>query len=136
MSLRCASHTDFVSVNPNFLDLSFIAFSRLGVEMTLSQQCSYLPFFAIVGCGSWNADKIVTHPFDRGAFGFQRVHCGTCHYLLCLWPIYGGVVGRHRCQCNGPLWNRMLTDCGTYIHPHGLETVLVSYPSPFTFPCA
>lgn len=66
----------------------------------------------IVGCGSWNADDILSHPFDRGAFGFSRVNCGVLESLCCLWPVYGGTVARHRCQCNGPLWNRMFTDCG------------------------
>jgi len=65
-----------------------------------------------VGCGSWNADNILSHPFDRGAFGFQRKKCGAFEYLCCTWPVYGGAVNRHRCQCNGPLWNRAFTDCG------------------------
>jgi hypothetical protein len=68
--------------------------------------------WGLLGCGSWNADHIMTHPFDRGAFGFRKVHCGVINYLCCAWPLYGGVVARQRCQCNGPLWNRMFTDCG------------------------
>jgi hypothetical protein len=68
--------------------------------------------FGVLGCGSWNADRIVTHPFDRGAFGFSRTHCAVINYMCCIWPVYGETVGRHRCQCNGPLWNRMFTDCG------------------------
>jgi hypothetical protein len=68
--------------------------------------------WGLFGCGSWNADKIMTHPFDRGAFGFRKVHCCVINYLCCAWPLYGGVVARQRCQCNGPLWNRMFTDCG------------------------
>ena len=68
--------------------------------------------FGCLGCGSWNADNIKAHPFDRGAFGFSAVRNGTPHHPCCCWPIYGGVVARHRCQCNGPLWNRMCTDCG------------------------
>jgi hypothetical protein len=68
--------------------------------------------FGFLGCGSWNADKIVAHPFDRGAFGFRKVHCCLINYLCCAWPLYGSVVARQRCQCNGPLWNRMFTDCG------------------------
>lgn len=67
--------------------------------------------FGLCGCGSWNADNIVAHPFDRGAFGFQSVSVSH-HHLCCLWPACGGVVARHRCQCNGPLWNRMCSDCG------------------------
>lgn len=70
--------------------------------------------FGYLGCGSWNADDILNHPFDRGAFGFQRVNCGRIGLLCCTWPNYGQVLARHRCQCNGPLWNRMFTDCGTY----------------------
>jgi hypothetical protein len=65
-----------------------------------------------LGCGSWNADGVLNHPFDRGAFGFSTVHCGIIDYLLGCWPVYGGTVARHRCQCNGPVWNRMCTDCG------------------------
>uniref|UniRef100_A0A7S1VK42 Uncharacterized protein n=1 Tax=Grammatophora oceanica TaxID=210454 RepID=A0A7S1VK42_9STRA len=68
--------------------------------------------FGICGCGSWNSDNVVTHPFDRGAFGFRYVPSGIFNYLLCLWPLYGGVMARQRCQCNGPVWNRMFTDCG------------------------
>lgn len=68
--------------------------------------------FGYWGCGSWNADKVLAHPFDRGAFGFQHVRAGAVNYLCCLWPVYGGVVARHRCQCNGPVWNRLFTDCG------------------------
>jgi hypothetical protein len=68
--------------------------------------------YGVLGCGSWNADDILSHPFDRGAFGFSRIHCAVMDYLCCMWPVYGGTVARHRCQCNGPLWNRMFTDCG------------------------
>lgn len=68
--------------------------------------------FGFLGCGSWVADNILTHPFDRGAFGFRRVHCCVINYLCCAWPVYGGAVARQRCQCNGPVWNRMFTDCG------------------------
>jgi len=68
--------------------------------------------YAPLGCGSWSSDHIKNHPFDRGAFGFRRVHCGTTEYFLCLWPLSGAVVARQRCPCNGPLWNRMCTDCG------------------------
>jgi hypothetical protein len=70
--------------------------------------------WGLLGCGSWNADKIVAHPFDRGAFGFRKVHCGVINYLCGAWPLYGGVVARQRCQCNGPVWNRMFTDCGAW----------------------
>lgn len=67
--------------------------------------------FGIMGCGSWNADNIVSHPFDRGAFGFRPVNCGVRELLCCVWPVYGGVVARQRCQCNGSLWPRLF-DCG------------------------
>ena len=70
--------------------------------------------FGWLGCGSWSADSIVAHPFDRGAFGFQHIRTGSLHHLCCCWPMYGGVVARHRCQCFGPLWNRMFTDCGAF----------------------
>ena len=61
--------------------------------------------FGMCGCGSWNADVILTHPFDRGAFGFRAVRCGTIELMTCCWPLYGGVVARQRCQCNGSLWD-------------------------------
>mmetsp|Transcript_33374 Transcript_33374/g.73199 ORF Transcript_33374/g.73199 Transcript_33374/m.73199 type:complete len:491 (+) Transcript_33374:59-1531(+) len=61
-------------------------------------------FFGLCGCGSWNADDIIAHPFDRGAFGFRPVRCGAIAKMCCLFPVYGGVVARQRCQCNGPLW--------------------------------
>jgi len=64
-----------------------------------------------LGCGSWNADNVLTHPFDRGAFGFRKVHCCLEGYCFCTWPCFGGSVARQRCPCNGPLWNRMFTDC-------------------------
>ena len=35
-------------------------------------------FFGRLGCGSWNSDNILAHPFDRGAFGFRPVICGSC----------------------------------------------------------
>ena len=50
--------------------------------------------FGILGCGSWNADNIVTHPFDRGAFGFQRMNACTNAYCCCVFPIYGDVIPR------------------------------------------
>jgi hypothetical protein len=68
--------------------------------------------YGLLGCGSWNSDSIVAHPFDRGAFGFSHIRTASVHHLCCCCPVYGGVVGRHRCQCFGPLWNRMVTDCG------------------------
>ena len=64
-----------------------------------------------LGCGSWNADDILTHPFDRGAFGFRPIRAGELAHLCCIWPVYGGTVARQRCQCYGPLWSRM-EDCG------------------------
>lgn len=56
--------------------------------------------WGLFGCGSWTTDAVRTHPFDRGAFGFRLVHCTYAH-LLCFLPVYGGVVARQRCQCNG-----------------------------------
>jgi hypothetical protein len=76
-----------------------------------SMRCPFGP----LGCGSWNADTILVHPFDRGAFGFQYIRSAAWQYLCCCWPIFGGVVARHRCQCFGPVWNRMFTDCGSYV---------------------
>lgn len=67
--------------------------------------------FGWMGCGSWSADDILVHPFDRGAFGFRAVRCGVRSYLCCNLPVYGGTVARQRCQCNGSLWPRLL-DCG------------------------
>lgn len=64
-----------------------------------------------LGCGSWNADHVLTHPFDRGAFGFRKIHCGLLNYCFCIWPCFGGSVARQRCPCNGPVWNRMFTGC-------------------------
>ncbi|KAL7579698.1 hypothetical protein ACA910_021844 [Epithemia clementina (nom. ined.)] len=81
--------------------------------------------FGYFGCGSWNADSILSHPFDRGAFGFQRVKCGIMKYLCGMWPVYGGAVARHRCQCNGPLWNRCLTDCGGWWCDEWLCTISI-----------
>jgi hypothetical protein len=71
--------------------------------------------WGVLGCGSWSADQVLTHPFDRGAFGFERVPSGTLDHLCCLWPVYGGTVARHRCQCNGPVWNRLGSDCCMYL---------------------
>ena len=68
-------------------------------------------FFGCLGCGSWNGDQITSHQFDRGAFGFRNVRCGVRDYLCCIWNVYGGVVARQRCQCNGSLWPRFF-DCG------------------------
>ena len=49
--------------------------------------------FGMCGCGSWNADAILTHPFDRGAFGFRAVRCGTIELMTCCratTPPYSG----------------------------------------------
>jgi hypothetical protein len=70
--------------------------------------------FGCCGCGSWTSDNIIVHPFDRGTFGFSIVKFGTLSSLCCYWPTYGTVVGRHRCQCNGSLWNRFCTNCSTW----------------------
>lgn len=59
-----------------------------------------LRFFGLCGCGSWASDAIVSHPFDRGAFGFRPVRWGIRSLLCATWPVYGGVVARQRCQCN------------------------------------
>ncbi|KAK1735125.1 hypothetical protein QTG54_014191 [Skeletonema marinoi] len=61
--------------------------------------------FGFLGCGSWNADNIITNPFDRGAFGFRRVKSGVCSLLLCIYPVFGETLARQRCQCNGSLWS-------------------------------
>lgn len=60
--------------------------------------------FGWFGCGSWSSDLVLTHVFDRGAFGFRRLSCGVGSYLCCCWPMYGETVARQRCQCNGPVW--------------------------------
>lgn len=69
---------------------------------TNAPQCR---LFGMFGCGSWNSDVILTHLFDRGAFGFRRVPAGLFSYLCCLWPVYGWSIARQRCPCNGPLWH-------------------------------
>ena len=61
--------------------------------------------FGLFGCGSWNGDSVVVNPFDRGAFGFHRVRCGALGYLCFMWPCFGEVIARQRCQWNGPLWH-------------------------------
>lgn len=63
------------------------------------------------GCGSWNADLVQSHSFDRGAFGFRVSNSKTFHSFCCLCPLYGGVVLRQRCPCNGSVWPRMFSDC-------------------------
>jgi hypothetical protein len=70
-----------------------------------------LRWFGTMGCGSWNTDNVTIHLFDRGAFGFRRLPLSFGHVCLCC-PIYGGVVGRQRCACNGSLWPRIMSDCG------------------------
>ncbi|CAB9527964.1 expressed unknown protein [Seminavis robusta] len=60
--------------------------------------------FGVLGCGSWTADHVLSHPFDRGAFGFHRVRFGVPSLLCCVYPTSGDVVARQRCQCNGPFW--------------------------------
>ncbi|CAB9529109.1 expressed unknown protein [Seminavis robusta] len=60
--------------------------------------------FGMLGCGSWAADHVLSHPFDRGAFGFRRVPRGVLPLVCCVFPMFGDVVARQRCQCNGPLW--------------------------------
>eukprot|EP00304_Pavlova_gyrans_P012124 CAMPEP_0206051550 /NCGR_PEP_ID=MMETSP1466-20131121/31734_1 /ASSEMBLY_ACC=CAM_ASM_001126 /TAXON_ID=44452 /ORGANISM="Pavlova gyrans, Strain CCMP608" /LENGTH=487 /DNA_ID=CAMNT_0053426679 /DNA_START=1 /DNA_END=1464 /DNA_ORIENTATION=+ len=62
--------------------------------------------WGILGCGSWNADNVVVHYFDRGAFGFRQVPCATRHHCLCAWEPFGEIAGRQRCPCNGPLIDR------------------------------
>lgn len=79
--------------------------------------------FGFLGCGSWNGDQIVNHPFDRGAFGFSVVRGYSTEHACLVFPVFGGVVARHRCQCNGPVWNRMFTDCGKKIERIDNEVV-------------
>ena len=45
-------------------------------------------YFGCFGCGSWNADDITVHQFDRGAFGFRRIPL-TYHNLAICCPEYG-----------------------------------------------
>jgi|AntAceMinimDraft_5_1070358.scaffolds.fasta_scaffold133395_1 hypothetical protein len=68
--------------------------------------------WACCGCGSWNIDNTANYVFDRGAFGFTRVPCGSLSHCCCLWEPFGGVVGRQRCPCNGSPWPRLASDCG------------------------
>ena len=68
--------------------------------------------WACLGCGSWNIDNVRPYVFDRGAFGFRRVRCGSKSHCCCLWEPFGGVVGRQRCPCNGSPWPRAASDCG------------------------
>lgn len=65
--------------------------------------------WACCGCGSWNIDHYTVNVFDRGAFGFRTVKCGTVEHLCWIWRPFGGVVGRQRCPCNGSLWPRMVS---------------------------
>lgn len=69
---------------------------------TNAPQCR---FFGWLGCGSWSADQIRYHSFDRGAFGFRRVPGGVAAYFAGIWPVYGWDVARQRCECNGPPWH-------------------------------
>lgn len=74
-------------------------FSTRGFYRVYSNRVEYnvaatrIPF-GWFGCGSWNSDGILTHVFDRGAFGFKRVGGGVLSYLCGLWPVYGGTVAR------------------------------------------
>ena len=65
--------------------------------------------WGLLGCGSWNTDNIKVHPFDRGAFGFRSSNGKALASLCCLCPVYGGVVLRQRCNCNGSLWPRLFS---------------------------
>ena len=45
--------------------------------------------WACLGCGSWNQDSVRIHHFDRGAFGFRKVHCASIFHCLFLWDCFG-----------------------------------------------
>jgi len=64
--------------------------------------------WALMGCGSWNIDHYSVNVFDRGAFGFRPVKCGTLEHLCWFFRPFGGVVGRQRCPCNGSIYPRMV----------------------------
>eukprot|EP00958_Prasinococcus_capsulatus_P002739 scaffold236_cov419-Prasinococcus_capsulatus_cf.AAC.25 len=58
------------------------------------------------GCGSWNQDAVRVHHFDRGAFGFRKLHCGSVYHALFFWSCFGEVMGRQRCPWSGPCWRK------------------------------
>lgn len=57
--------------------------------------------WGIFGCGSWQSDKVNVHYFDRGAFGFHPVRCGSSFHCCLFWDWYGEVMGRQRCPWAG-----------------------------------
>jgi len=80
--------------------------------------------WGLLGCGSWNEDKVVVHYFDRGAFGFRQVPCGTRHHCCCVFEPFGEVAGRQRCPCSGPLVDKHCkVHCGQCWCDHWLCTV-------------
>lgn len=106
---KCTVDHPFCWVRKEYSTRSF--FRVYGNRIEINEPQIRIPF-GFLGCGSWNSDQIVNHPFDRGAFGFSVVRGYSKEHACLVFPIFGGVVARHRCQCNGPLWNRCCTDCG------------------------
>lgn len=103
---ECVQKRSRTSCHQLFLILLYSHSNRFRVYSdrieTNAPQCR---FFGMLGCGSWNADAVRYHPFDRGAFGFRLVPAPIAAYFCGIWPIYGWSIARQRCQCNGPLWH-------------------------------
>ncbi len=107
--LHCSFDQPWCWVRKEYSTRTF--FRVYGNRIEINQPQLRVPF-GFLGCGSWNSDQSVNHAFDRGAFGFSVVRGYSSEHSCLVFPVFGGVVARHRCQCNGPVWNRMFTDCG------------------------
>ncbi|GAX15728.1 hypothetical protein FisN_3Hh203 [Fistulifera solaris] len=107
--LHCSFDQPWCWVRKEYSSRTF--FRVYGNRIEINQPQLRIPF-GFLGCGSWNSDQSVNHAFDRGAFGFSVVRGYSSEHACLVFPVFGGVVARHRCQCNGPVWNRMFTDCG------------------------
>lgn len=112
-STKNATCNDFKDVGVGIVVRSWSILHELtGNIMANSRQNSFDNVFTLQFTkNAIHIDNIISHPFDRGAFGFKPIRCCSPHFLCCIWPIYGEVVGRQRCPCNGSLWPRLL-DCG------------------------
>ena len=94
-------------------------------RIEINQPFARIPF-GCCGCGSWNGDHVLAHPFDRGAFGFRSVACAPTKFCFCL-PLCGDAVARQRCQCNGPPWGAGVVTRGWWCDEWCCDILCCSY---------
>jgi hypothetical protein len=102
--LTCSA---FTALNLPYHTTSYRIWSN---RISITSPTTRIPW-ACCGCGSWNIDNSEDFMFDRGTFGFRRILWGTHLHSCCCWEIFGGVVARQRCPCNGTPCLSPVSEC-------------------------